>query len=260
MKGERIMNYQTNEQLSSLKLIAMKTEYQRQSELPAMDDLSFDERFAMLVNAQYTARVNGRIKKLIKNANLRDQSADLAHIDYDPVRKINKSLIAQISDCAWVSMGTNLIVTGATGVGKTYILSAFGREACMKGFSVKSFRVNRMLTDLSIGRGDGSYNKIIGELTKPDLLILDDFGMKQIELALSQDLLEVIEERYHRGKSVAISAQLPVKEWCSLFKDLTVADAIMDRIVRNAYRIDLKGPSRRPTIEHNPTDDNAPSA
>ena len=254
------MNYQTMEQLSELNLKSMKMEYQRQLELPAISELSFDERFAMIVNAQIDARHNSKIKRLLKNAMLRDESANLSNIDFDECRKLPKSLIAQLSDCSWITQGANLIVTGATGVGKTYLLSAFGREACIRGYKVKSFRVPRMLTDLQIGRGDGSYNKLLIELTKPDLLILDDFGLKQIELGLSQDFLEVMEERHHARKSTAISAQLPVKEWPSVFKDATVTDAILDRIVRNAYRIEAKGPSRRPNLEVETADDSTPTA
>lgn len=235
-----------------MKLHAMKLEYQRQLELPAMSDLSFDDRFAMLVEKQHFSRREAKIKRLIKAAQLRESTACLEHLDYEPIRKLNKSLVAQLSNCEWITNGSNLIITGATGVGKTYLLSAFGREACMREQTVETFRVTRMLTDLSIGRGDGSYNKLIQELVKPDLLILDDFGMKQLDLSLTQDLLEVVEERYHRHKSLAISAQLPVKDWMSIFKAPTIADAVLDRVVRNAYRFELKGPSRRPTIEHTP--------
>ncbi len=243
------MNYQTNVQLAELRLHAMKLEYQRQQELPAMNDLDFDERFSMIVNEQYTARNNAKVQRLIKAANLREPTANLASIDYDSVRKIKKADIARLSSCEWITTGANLIITGATGVGKTYLLSAFGRAACMKGLSVKSYRVPRLLTRLGISRGDGSYNKLMQEMIKPNLLILDDFGIKQLDLAMTQDLLEVVEERHHAGRSIAISAQLPVKEWPSVFKDQTIADAVLDRLVRNAYRIDLKGPSRRPTVE-----------
>jgi DNA replication protein DnaC len=118
----------------------------------------------------------------------------------------------------------------------------------MLGMNVRSYRASRMLTDLAIGRGDGSYDKILNDLGKPDLLILDDFGIKQIDVELSQDLLEVIDDRWRHQKSLGISAQLPVKDWPSVFADLTVCDSIMDRTVRNAYRINLKGPSRRPGL------------
>lgn len=251
------MDYQTKEQLSEMKLHAMKLEYQRQQELPATADLDFDERFAMIVNEQYCARKNAKVQRLIKAADLREPTAYLANIDYDPVRKITKSDVARLANCEWISNGINLIITGATGVGKTYLLSAFGRAACMQNLTVRSYRVPRLLTSLGIGRGDGSYNKLMLDMIKPDLLILDDFGLKQLDLSMTQDLLEVVEERHHAGRSIAISAQLPVKEWPSVFKDQTVADAIMDRLVRNAYRFDLKGPSRRPSVEHKPSaDDN----
>ena len=250
-----IMNYQTNEQLSEMKLHAMRLEYQRQQELPAIMDLDFDERFAMIVNEQYSARQDAKIRRLIKAANLREPTAHLANIDYDPVRKIKKADVARLSDCAWIKNGSKLSITGATGVGKTYLLSAFGRAACMRGYTVKNYRVPRLLTSLGISRGDGSYNKLMQEMIKPGLLILDDFGLKQLDLAMTQDLLEVVEERHHAKRSIAISAQLPVKEWPSVFKDQTIADAILDRLVRNAYRFDLKGPSRRPSVEHLPPAD-----
>ena len=244
------MNYQTAEQLTKLRLNAMRLEYARQEELPASQDLCFDDRFAMIVNAQDTAREKSRIKRSLKAAALREPGADLANIDYDPARKLSKADVARLADCQWIGNGSNLIITGATGVGKTYLMSAFGREACIKGFSVHSYRVTRLLTDLMIGKGDGSYNKLMKDLVKPDLLILDDFGMKQLDLGMTQDFLEVIEERHHHQRSVAVSAQLPVKDWCSVFKDQTIADAVLDRIIHNAYRFNLKGPSRRPCLEH----------
>lgn len=249
------MIYQTLDQLSELKLNAMRQEFKRQQELPAMSELPFEDRFSMIVDQQWSARNEAKINRLIKTACLRETTACLEHLDYDPERHLKKSAVAQLSDCKWIESGANIIITGSTGTGKTYLISAFGREACYRGYSVKSYRVNRLLTDLGIGRGDGSYNKLMQDLLKPDLLILDDFGMKKLDLAFSQDLQEVAEERYHAGKSVAVTAQLPVKEWVSIFADLTVADATLDRIVRNAYRFELKGPSKRPTLDPQKGDD-----
>lgn len=251
------MNYQTNEQLAELRLHAMRQEYQRQQELPAISDLDFDERFAMIVNEQYCAKKNAKVRRLIRVADLREPTADLVNVDYDPVRKLKKADIARLSSCDWITNGANLIITGATGVGKTYLLSALGRAACLKAMSVRSYRVPRLLTNLGISRGDGSYNKLMSDMIKPDLLILDDFGLKQLDLAMTQDMLEVVEERHHACRSIAISAQLPVKEWPSIFKDQTIADAVLDRLVRNAYRLDLKGPSRRPSVEHQPPADDS---
>lgn len=242
------MNNQTVEQLLSMKLYAMKNEYARQTEIRATEDLSFDERFSMIVNQEYNEKHNAKIKRLIKNANLRDLSASLENLSYDETRNLKKSTVARLSDCTWIKEGFNLIVTGATGVGKTYLISAFGREACIKGYVVKSYRTTRLITNLNIAKGDGTYNAKMDELSKPSLLILDDFGMKKFDVGTTQDFLEVIEERHYKHKSLAISAQLPVREWPSIFNDSTIADAIMDRIVRNSYRFELKGPSRRTTI------------
>ena len=248
------MNYQTAEQLTAMKLNAMRLEYARQDELPASQALSFDDRLGMIVTAQFNARNKAKTNRLIRLAHLREPTACLENLDYEPIRKLKKADVARLSDCQWVTSGNNLIITGATGVGKTYLLSAFFFFSFTRGLPVRCYRAPRLLTDLNIARGDGSYNKLMQDLVKPNLLLLDDFGMKQLDLAMTQDFLEVIEERYHRHKSVAISAQLPVKNWVSVFKDQTIADAVLDRIVRNAYRFDLKGPSRRPTIEHMPAD------
>ena len=242
------MKYHTIEQLSELRLSAMRNEYQRQCELPSCQALSFDERFAQIVTAQSNSRHESRLKRLVKSANLSDPTAILADIDYAEERNLRKADIDPLSTCDWVREGHNLIVTGPTGVGKTFVLSAFVHAACMLGLTVRSYRTTRLLTDLAIGRGDGSYDKLLNDLGKPDLLILDDFGIKQIDVELSQDLLEVIDDRWRHQKSLGISSQLPVKEWPNVFVDPTICDSIMDRTVRNAYRISLKGPSRRPTL------------
>lgn len=227
-----------------MRLSVMAQDYRRQMELPAMSALSFDDRFAMMVDAEWLSRQENKLKRLIKAADLREPGARLEDIDFNPRRKLDKGDIARLSDCAWIKEGKNLFITGATGTGKTYLSSAFGNAACRLGLSVRSFRVNRLLTDLAIGRGDGSYNKFIAAMKKPDLLILDDFGMAPIDPAACRDFLEVIDER-HGAKSVLITAQLPVSSWHGIFDDATIADAVLDRLVHNAYRIEPKGPTMR---------------
>ncbi len=235
---------QTLEKLIAMRLGVMEKEYRRQLELPAMNALSFEDRLAMLVDAEWLQRQNNKLQRLRKEAGLRESSANLENIDFDPRRKLDKSEIARLSDCMWIGEGKHLIITGATGTGKTFLSSAFGNAACFAGRSVRSFRVNRLLTDLAIGRGDGSYNKIIAALKKPDLLILDDFGMSPIDPPACRDFLEVIDER-HGSRSLLLTAQLPVSSWHGVFEDATIADAVLDRLVHSSYRIDLKGPSMR---------------
>mgnify|MGYP000958283268 FL=1 len=248
------MTNQTLDKLNSMKLRAMEQEYRRQIELPANAALSFDERLAMIVDAEWLAKANNRLQRFLRKANLREPSANLENINFDHKRNLDKTTIARLADFSWIKEGKNLIITGATGTGKTYLVSAFGNAACRKNLKVHSYRVNRLLTDLAISRGDGSYNRLLKDLKKPDLLILDDFGMAPIDPGACRDLLEVIDDRHGR-KSIAISAQLPVAKWHAVFEDATIADAVLDRVVNNAYRIELKGPSLRPHIPQNEGDD-----
>ena len=242
-----MMINQTLDRLYEMRLSAMADEFPRQMELPSMSELSFEEHFGLLADAQWTSKNDKKLKRLLKQANLADANAILADIDCDPMRKLDRAQIARLSSLDWIREHHDLLITGATGTGKTWIISAFGREACHAGFLVRSFRVGRLLTDLEIGKGDGSYNRIMADLKKPDLLILDDFGMEPLSSSASRDLYEVIYER-HGAKSMMISSQLPVKEWYMMFEDKTVADAVMDRLANNSYRIEPKGPSRRPRL------------
>lgn len=247
---------QTLDKLNSMKLRAMEQEYRRQVELPANAALSFDERLAMMVDAEWLSKANNRLQRFLREANLREQAAALEDINFDVRRCLDKATICRLADCGWIKESRNLIVTGATGTGKTYLVSAFGNAACRKSLKVRSYRVNRLLTDLAIGRGDGSYNRILNELKKPDLLILDDFGMAALDPSACRDLLEVVDDRHGR-KSIVISAQLPVAKWHGVFEDATIADAVLDRLVNNAHRIELKGPSLRPHHHQNEGGDSA---
>lgn len=239
-----MLNNQTADKLSGMRLSAMAREYHRQLEHTPTSSLSFDERFGMLVDSEWMARKNNQLQRLLKIANLRIRDACLEDIDYSPNHNLDKSMVSRLADCAWVKEGRNLIITGATGTGKTYLASAFGNAACRQSYKVKYYRVNRLLTDLSIGHGDGSYNKLMRDLKKTDLIILDDFGMAILDPVSSRDLLEVIEDRFGT-KSTIIATQLPVTGWHDLFEDSTIADAILDRVIHNSYRFEPKGDSKR---------------
>ena len=242
------MNYQSCEQLTRMNLSAMRGEYQRQEELPAMIDLGFDERFSMIVQAQFDRRRNNKIARALKDAALRESSATLSELDFCEGRNLSKKQIAQLSCMDWVKEGKSILVTGATGTGKTFIICAFAHDACIMGFTAKYYRMTRLIELMAVARSSGEYDKKLAELGKPDILILDDFGMKQCDHFFSLDLLEIMEERYYKRKSVLIGAQLPVRLWPESFKNKTAADGFMDRIVNNAYRIELQGPSRRPKM------------
>jgi DNA replication protein DnaC len=238
------MVQQTNGLLRELRLSAMEQAYKQQQELSASRALGFDERFALLVQAEWESRQDRKLKRLLKAACLRPVGACLEQLNYQAGRNLDKSMIATLADCRWIGKGHNLVVQGACGTGKTYLASAFGNAACRLGYSVRFFRLPRLLINLHIGRGDGSWEKTLAELKKPDLLILDDFGLSPLEPLHCRDILEVVEDRHGYAATVVVS-QLPVASWHSVFADATIAEAVLDRLLQHAFRFELKGPSLR---------------
>jgi len=239
-----MMTNQTIRQLLEMRLPAMESEFRRQCELPAMSGLTFDERFGLIVEAEWRNRYNAKIGRMLKAAKLRCPGACLEDIDFDEGRNLDRAQIARLSDMSWLAEGRNMFVTGPCGVGKTWIASAFGNAACCMGKRVLTCRMSRLLDDLRAARSDGTWAKLLKSLEKPDLLILDDFGLDRLDPVHCRDFLEIIEDRQGSG-SILITAQLPVSGWHGIFEDATVADAALDRIVHNAYRIELRGMSRR---------------
>ena len=235
---------QTIEKMRQLRLKAMADEFYRQMELPAMDALDFEQRLGMLIDVEWLFKENQKIKRLCREANLRFPESCFADLSYQPARKLDRSYIARLSDLAWMKEGKNIIITGCTGTGKTYLACAFGAEACRRQFRVKYYRVGRLLHEMSVAFGDGSYHQLLKKLNNVELLILDDWGLAMMNVFESGHLLEIMEERYGQ-KSTVISAQLPVARWHELYEDSTVADAVLDRMVHNAYRFELEGPSLR---------------
>lgn len=226
---------------------AMEKAYVGQAELPASNALGFDERLALLVQAELESRKEKKLRRLLKAANLRDKGACLEELDYKAGRNLERSAVANLGDCRWIHKGLNILVSGACGTGKTYLVSAFGNAACRHGYSVHSYRLPRLLADLQISRGDGSWEKLLNELKKPELLILDDFGLTPLEPLQCRDLLEMVEDR-NGFASTIVASQLPVSSWHGVFADATIADAVLDRLLQGAHRFELKGPSLR---QHN---------
>jgi DNA replication protein DnaC len=253
-----MLTNQTASKLRAMKLPAMALEYLRQMESPGMVSLDFDERLCMMVDSEWLSRENNRIKKLTKDANLRFSDACFADIDYRPSRKLDRQAIARLSDFSWVSEKRNLIITGATGTGKTWLACAFGHEACRMGIRTVFYRVSRLINELALGAGSGSLPKTLARLAKTDILILDDWGLNVINPQESRLLLEVFEDRYNRHSTV-IAAQVPVAKWHGLFEDSTLADAILDRLVHSSYRFELQGHSMRSKTGEN-LEEQSPSA
>jgi len=241
-----MLTNQTVQLLKAMKLSAMANEYARQSNYPDMSALDFDERLGMMVDAEWLSRENNKVCKLKKEANLRFSTASFADIDYRPSRKLERAAIARLSNFAWVKEARNIILTGCTGTGKTWLACAFGAEACNIGLKVRFYRVNRLLNEMAVASNEGRLLQVLNKLKKFDILILDDFGLSNLNSIEGRFLLELFDDRYNE-RSTIISAQLPVSVWHSLFQDPTIADAVLDRVIHNANRFELQGNSLRPS-------------
>ena len=234
----------TLDKLRSLKLTGMADAFAQQLEQPTPHELSFNERFALLVDRETTHRENRRLTRLLQLAHLK-QSACIEDIDYKHRRGLDRSQMAALATCDWIRAHHNLHITAPTGCGKSWLACALGNQACRQGLSARYERTSRLLDSLRIARGDGSYGKKLLQLAKTDVLILDDFGLKPLAQQERHDLLEVVEDR-HGNRSTIITSQLPVSSWHEYFGDPTVADALLDRLLSHAHRIELKGESMRP--------------
>jgi DNA replication protein DnaC len=228
-----------------MKLEGMVQAFTEQLEMNAATELCFEERLGLLVDREATFRDNKRFSTKLRNAKLRHQ-ASLENIDYSHPRHLDRSLMQNLASCNWLKQKHNLILTGPTGVGKTYLACALGHQACRYDFSAIYQQTSRLLQELVISKGDGRYVRMLTKLSKTNLLILDDWGLDTPTPEQRRVLLELLDERYERG-STLIASQLPVDLWYENLADPTLADAILDRIIHNAYRLNLKGESLRKT-------------
>lgn len=239
-----MIHQQTIDTLQQLRLYNMAKSYSERRQQPDHQDLSFDEFLGLIVEDEYLARTNKRIKRLIQQAKFRYPSASFQDIDYSQKRGISKVRLANLQNSEWIDKSQNLFFTGPTGIGKSYLACAFGSWACRHGYSVLYYRWARLLTDLLASRGDGSYLKFLKKLSKINVLIIDDFGLSSITDLDRRDLLEIVEERYMNFPTI-FSSQLPVDSWHEYFQDPTIADAICDRLFHFAHRIELSGDTMR---------------
>jgi len=237
-----MLSHATIETLRKLNLPGMAEAFREQLE-QGDRGLSWEERFGLLVDREWNYRQNRRLSRLIKEAHFRLPAA-LEDIDYTQPRGIDRALMRSLGAGDWIRSHLNVIVTGPTGSGKTFLVCALGNAACRNGFSTRYYRLSRLLGDLRMARADGSYPKLLQRLAKIEVLVLDDWGLSNLTSEESRDLLEVMDDRV-QTRATILASQLPVSEWHGIISDPTVADAILDRLVHGSHRIELRGESMR---------------
>jgi len=240
------------EKLSQLKLSAFRAAYEEQQQNPHYVELSFEERLGLLVDIEITRRTNNRLRRRIKSARFSLQ-ATIADLDLSAGRGLKRAQVLQLVQGQWIQRHLNLLVLGATGTGKTYLSCALGRAACEAEFNVRYLRTSRLLQSLELAQADGSYPQLLRSLARTHLLIFDDWLRDSLSRSQAKDLLEILDDRYGRGATL-VATQVPVQDWHARIPDPTLADSVLDRLIHNAYRLELKGDSMRKV--HSPLKNN----
>lgn len=234
--------------LRTLNLNGMLKAFEQQHALPNIGDLSFDDRFGLLVDAEVLSRSNKQLQSRLKSARLRLSSC-IEDLEVKSGRGLDKTNVVALSACDWVRLHRNLLVTGPTGSGKTYVSCAFAQKACREGYSAIYERSSKLFHDLSLSKADGTYLNKLKALSRKDLLVIDDFALAPLTDEQRRDLLEIMEDRYNRRSTIVIS-QIPPEHWHEIIGDPTIADAILDRLVHNAHKIQLRTKVSKRKEEH----------
>ncbi|MFN0189538.1 MAG: IS21-like element helper ATPase IstB [Bacteroidia bacterium] len=239
----------TIEKMQKLHLNGMKRAYESSFETRNQDPFTNDEFVAWLIEAEDNQRNNARTHRLLKNARFHYQ-ASIEEMNYTPDRELDRNLLTRLADCSFIDRGENIIITGCTGTGKSFLATALGYQVCIKGYKTLYYNLGKLFTKLMMARADGTYMKELNKIETHDLLIIDDFGLQAITNERQQILMDLIEDRHHK-RSTIICSQLPVKSWYNLIEEKTIADAILDRIIHSAIRFELKGESMRKKMKKN---------
>jgi DNA replication protein DnaC len=233
----------TISRMHEMKMSPMAEAFSRQIQSPEFSTLAFEERVGMMIDAEYDARQDRKITRRLQVARLRQQAC-LEEIDWQSPRALDRQQVLSLGTCGYIRDHQNLLITGPTGVGKSWLACAFAQRACRNGFWAYYQRASRLFHDTSISRADGSYGRLLARLAKMDLLVIDDFALSPLKDSERRDLLEILEDRHERA-STLITSQLPIKAWHAAIGEETLADAICDRLIHGAFKIELKGASLR---------------
>lgn len=236
-------NQATIQKMEEMRLSGMLRAFRASFEAGMQDSFTADEMIAHLIDAEWEDRYNRRFERLLKNARFRYQ-ASMEQIDYRGSRNIEKNKMLRFSSCDWITKGESILITGATGAGKSYLACALGHQACIHKFKVSYYNCLKLFSLLKYAKADGSYHREIKKIQKQDLIILDDFGLKPLDADSRLMMLEILEDR-HGDKSTIITSQIPLNKWFEVIGNPTIADAICDRIVHNSHKFNLKGESMR---------------
>ena len=239
-----MLNEPTLEKLQAMRLHGLLQAWQEQQTQPDINQLGFDERLGLLVDAEWLSRENRRLTRVLQQAKLKLAQACVEGIDYPVKRQLDRAVVRQIATCRWVREHQQIIISGATGTGKTYLACAFAHQACRDGYRAIYRRASRLFHELKLARADGTYPRLLARLARIDVLVIDDFALSPMDDQEKQDLLEVLEDRYGTGSAI-LTSQLSPNRWHEYIDDPTLADAICDRLIHSAHKIALKGPSRR---------------
>lgn len=239
----------TIEKMQKMRLVGMKRAYESSFETRNQDVFTNDEFIAWLIESEDNQRTNSRTERLIKNARFHYQ-ASIEEINYTNDRELDRNLLTRLSDCSFLDRHENIIITGCTGTGKSFLATALGYQSCVKGYKVMYYNLGKLFSKLMIAKADGSYMRELTKIENCDLLIIDDFGLQTIDNEKQLILMDLIEDRHHK-KSTIFCSQLPVKNWYDLIEEKTIADAILDRIIHSSIRFELKGESMRKKMKKN---------